>query len=518
MNEKQWGNSKIALNLSASFINLSVSLIIGFFLTPYLVRKISGEAYGFLGLSNDFVGYAAIATIALNSVAGRFVSISVHRGKIKDANEYLSAVFVSNFALVALMLPLAIAFIYRIDLVFRIPQQLVMDVKMLFLLSFLNFGISMVGVVYSVAAYVANKYYISNLVSACSSIIKIGAIFSLLLLFPAKIAFVAASAVAASMFALIANIYFTHKMFPTFAIKFKYFSLPKIKKLISSGGWNVVTRLSLIMSDGLDLVMVNEWIGSYAMGQYAIAKTIVNVMSMYISSITNIFGPQLTILYAVNDKDGIVSEIKKNMKISAFLSNLPFCFLVVFGDIFYSLWVPNQNTRTIQILTLLCSQAIVVSGATTVLYNVFLITNNLKIPSMVWLGISLFDVLMVFLLVKYGHLGVYAIAGVSTSVGVIVLLTFVPMYACRCLGVKILTFHPFLVRFVVVNLIIAGCMLGIRSVSNYSKTWVWLFAFGICTGLLGIIVNYLMLFDSKDRNYFNQWLMAKISQRRHQYE
>ena len=48
------------LNLSAQLAVLLSNLIINFILTPYVVNKLGEEAYGFIGLINNFVSYITV--------------------------------------------------------------------------------------------------------------------------------------------------------------------------------------------------------------------------------------------------------------------------------------------------------------------------------------------------------------------------------------------------------------------------------------------------------------------------
>lgn len=41
-----------------------------------------------MSLGNNVINYITILTVALNSVAGRFITIEYHQGKKKEANEY----------------------------------------------------------------------------------------------------------------------------------------------------------------------------------------------------------------------------------------------------------------------------------------------------------------------------------------------------------------------------------------------------------------------------------------------
>ena len=73
------GNRQIAVNMVATILSYGISLGISFFLTPYIVSRLGAAAYGFLGLSNNIIGYTSLITVALNSMAGRFVSIHYHK-------------------------------------------------------------------------------------------------------------------------------------------------------------------------------------------------------------------------------------------------------------------------------------------------------------------------------------------------------------------------------------------------------------------------------------------------------
>ncbi len=68
---------QMSINIIASIVSFAVTIGINFFLTPYLVKELGSDAYGFIGLANNFVQYGTIITMALNSISGRFISISI---------------------------------------------------------------------------------------------------------------------------------------------------------------------------------------------------------------------------------------------------------------------------------------------------------------------------------------------------------------------------------------------------------------------------------------------------------
>lgn len=75
------------------------------------------------------------------------------------------------------------------------------------------------------------------------------------------------------------------------------------------------------------------------------------------------------------------------------------------------LWVPNQDVNLIYSLLVVIMMSLLVSGVTTSLNNVFLVTNRLKVNSIFWLIISFTNVLLVFIFLNTTSLGIYAVAG-----------------------------------------------------------------------------------------------------------
>ena len=87
MSEKK----QTVVNLIAKIISYGATLLISFFLTPYLVEKLGKEAYSFYPIANNFVNYMGVITIALNSMASRFITIHLKSGLIHILYQYCTA-------------------------------------------------------------------------------------------------------------------------------------------------------------------------------------------------------------------------------------------------------------------------------------------------------------------------------------------------------------------------------------------------------------------------------------------
>ena len=152
---------------------------------------------------------------------------------------------------------------------------------------------------------------------------------------------------------LISHMYFKNKLLPELRVKRVYFDFACIKELISSGIWNSVTKLSAILSSGLDLLITNILVNGVAMGILNLSKTVSNLVLSLFGMLSSIFAPQLTIAYANNNLDEMKKQLISSVKLLGLFSSIPIAILIGFGKSFYKLWVPTEDENLLYILTVI---------------------------------------------------------------------------------------------------------------------------------------------------------------------
>ena len=128
---------RLLMTILTSGIATILSFLISFILTPYITNKLGVEAYGFVTLAKNFTQYATIITIALNSYAARYITVSYHNNDMEKAQEYISSVYYGDVAISAVIMIVAGGFILFLDRILNISLELVISVKLLFLFVFL---------------------------------------------------------------------------------------------------------------------------------------------------------------------------------------------------------------------------------------------------------------------------------------------------------------------------------------------------------------------------------------------
>ena len=258
MNNKLLTKTFIA-NIAAFLTNS----LIGIFMTPYIVNNVGAEAYGFVTLANNFTNYAQILMVALNSMAGRYITIAIHRGDNEGASRYFNSVLAANIAMTAVLLIPAVLVVFFFDSIVNISNYIVRDVKFLFFTVFISFFLSILGTAFSCSTFAANRRDLEATRRLESYLIKAFVILLTFSIFNPHIYFWGIAMLCMSIYTFITNIIYTKKLTPMLRINKNHCHKENIFTLLKSGVWNSVEKLSLTLSQGLSPLLANLFIGIF---------------------------------------------------------------------------------------------------------------------------------------------------------------------------------------------------------------------------------------------------------------
>ena len=268
---------RLLMTILTSGIATILSFLISFILTPYITNKLGVEAYGFVTLAKNFTQYATIITIALNSYAARYITVSYHNNDMEKAQEYISSVYYGDVAISAVIMIVAGGFILFLDRILNVSLELVISVKLLFL----GFVLTTVGTSYTAAAYIKNRLDIVGIFRSLSYIFEVLFYVVVFAFFTPEVWQVGVAICIAQLVIFGGNYYIYKKYTPELKIRRKSVSFNAIKKLVVNGIWNSINSLGNTLNSGLDLIVTNLWLSDLAMGQIAITKTISSIFMSF---------------------------------------------------------------------------------------------------------------------------------------------------------------------------------------------------------------------------------------------
>ena len=492
---------RFAINGFAQVFAFLVSIGITFFLTPYIVGKLGAAAYGFVGLASNFVSYIQIITIALNSMAGRFITISVHQNKIDEACKYFSSVFFSNIILIGIISIISIVVLYRLEYFVVIPNELLYDVKILFGCIFLNFFISLIFNVYNVSTFIRNRLDLSSTRTIIANALKALLLVGLFYFLDPAVWYIGLATVISTIYTIGTNIMFKRRLTPELQISFKYFDIKSIKELLSAGVWNIVSKFNNILCTGFNLLLANLFIGPGPMGILSITRRIPELTLSLYERINAIFAPPWTKLYAEGNQEDLHKSIIASLRFFGIISTIPTAFILVFSDHFYQMWMPSQDAKLLYMLTVAACFDLPIAMPLQPIYNIYPITNKIRANSLFGLGLCSLNFVVVLIGLnmtegEFTHLMI--IAGTSTVFSVLKALTFLPLYGAHCIKISVRLLYACTLRSVIAFIILIIPLFLIKEQITH-VSWLSTSLCGAACCIFGGIIGYAIILDKASK-------------------
>ena len=504
---------KTMINVVCSMLVLVTNVLVSFFLSPYIVKNIGVEANGFITLANNFITYAQLIATALNSMAARYISIAYTKKDYKKANMYYNSVFWGNLIIVAILIVPAVVALWKLETFVNIPNNILLDVKMLFSFVFLNFFITTGFPNWDCGTFVTNRLDRTYIPQMITSILKCIILFICFTFFIPRVYYVGLATTIVTIILLICNGVNTKQLTPELHINFYpkkiLCSAKALKNLILSGIWNAISQVGNILLTGVDLIVSNIFLGATSMGLISLTKTIPNYMDQLASSLTSAFTPEITINYANEDKEKMLRDINRSMKLSSIITTIPIAILIVLGAEFFNLWVPSQDSKLLQILSILASFKFIFTGGIQILYNVFPTVNKVKENAISQIITGIASIVLTILLIKLTPYGIYAVAGISSLCAVIKNLVYIIPVCAKYLDLPWYTFYKQVLNTCLSSILIIAAGFFIKQFFNI-KNWIVLFEVGIIIAVVGLTRNNFLTLNKSERLYLIKKIKNKV--------
>lgn len=496
------GKSKTLINMIARMLYVLVAFIATFLISRIVIDKSGSELYGFFSLSNDFVNYALIISVALNSMAGRFITVSYYNQETEEVNKYFNSVFFANIILAIIMAVPLFVIDFNLDKVINIPNERITEIKLLFLIMFINYLLTISSSVFSVPTFIKNRVDLDSYRAIESNIIRVILCILLYKLFVPNIIYIGIATLISTLYVFIINIYYVKKLTPEIKIfNHHYFNIDKVRAVVSSGIWNSITRIGAIFLNGFDLLIANKMLSSSAMGILSVSKTLPKYLLTSISSFTSVFSPRITIEYAKKNKMEMIKQINYSMKICGLISNAASVILIVLGKHIYSLWMPGQDPEALQILSVIAIIGHIVLMPLEPIWSVITATNRVRISSIYLIIESIITLSTVFILlprVPEGMWQLAVIAGISSISEIFRGLVFLPIFGAKCIGVGKGTFYPSLLRSLLA-FIVSTVMCYFLCYFVKLNGWLGLGLYSVLVLAISLVTSYVVVLSKGEK-------------------
>lgn len=488
----------LVVSIAANLVSVVVSLGISFLLTPYLIDTAGKEAYSFFPLANNFVSYMSIITLALNSMASRFITISLVQKDVDKAHRYFSSVFFSNVLLSAILLLPCLVITVFIDHFLNIPTELVGDVRMLFGLVFASMIVNLIFSVYDVSTFATNRMDLRGGKDILQNVLRAALLILLYRFCAASVVYLGIAALFTMLFNGVMQYFFTRKLLPDYRVRLAEFDKTAVKEILSSGVWNSINSIGSILLQSVSLLIANIMIGAAEAADLSIVQTLSNLMTTVICAIYGVLLSRISLVYAQGNTDATVEEVRFSQKILGLISTTPGVLIIIFGKAFYSLWVPDIDAGYLQVLSIANIIPVLIHSSMWTVYGLNVTNNKLKQPALVLILTGAVSAVLSIILIQLFDMGILALPVASAVCNVLFYVVYLPAYAAKEMGVRPFTFYPHMGRslvFCAVMILLLYPLVDRLAIGS----WVAFFGYGAVAGCIGLVLYVLICFTKKDR-------------------
>lgn len=447
-------SNKLFKNLIINIISYGITIAVSFWLTPFLIRNIGKEMYSFYGISNNFVDYITIISIALNSMASKYIAVEYTKGNLKKARAYFTSIFFSNVILCVFLVPVLSTIVLFINRILSVPSERLYEVQLLFGFVFVSMIVRYISSVFGSVLFTTNRMDIKAYIDIIKVLLRIALYIILFRVFKPSVFYLGIVLLVIELFNSIINIYFKDKMLAEIVIKKEYLDLKLIYFTLKIGIWNSINQLGDLLLSSSDLLICNMALGVSAGGDISITKTLINLLSGAITAVNAVFMPKITNTYAKGNKGELCLEVQLSQRILSSMIIPLVIVLIVFSKDFYNLWVPGNDIKLLSILSTIDMARMIVISIMWPVTNLNIVLDKVKIPSILVIAMGIANIFSMLFFIKFLNYGILVIPMTTLVLTILYYGIFVPLYSSSILNISSKTFYKYIPESVVKIIIV----------------------------------------------------------------
>lgn len=175
------GNTRrFALNAAMNWLATAVSMVVPFFLTPFVIGHLGSLQYGIWIVSVSTVSYLALLDLGMRSAVIRFVARAQAQGLVHDASEIIgSALWLRSLAAAAVVL-LSVVLSLAAPHLFRIPAEQMHAAAVTVLLCAIGVAVTLIAGVFSAVLSAINRFDLLSVLSMGQTVLRAAGVLLLL--------------------------------------------------------------------------------------------------------------------------------------------------------------------------------------------------------------------------------------------------------------------------------------------------------------------------------------------------
>jgi O-antigen/teichoic acid export membrane protein len=428
--------SEIIKNVGSSWFALGVNVVVGIFLSPYILHRLGDEAFGLWILIFSATGYYGLFDLGIRSSIVRYIAKYSATEEYDELNRLVNTAMFSYSGIGVVAMCITLIAAYYVDSIFRIPADFVVTARWLLLMVGTSVSLGFPLGVFSGILEGLQRFYLLNFTSISSTLIR-ASLIVVALRNGRGLLTVALITVSLPLLNQFVNAAAVFRHLPL-RLGTQYVNRSSLRRIASYSGTTFLIIVAGRLRFKSDALVIGTFVSAAAVTYFTIGSRLVDYSSEVVSSLAQLFVPMSSQSQAKGDMDGLRKILVVGNRACAFIIFPITAILTVLGKSVIEAWVGPKYVATsypvmlvlLYPMTLMLAQS--ASGRT--------LWGMAKHRTWAWVVLAEGAanlILSVILVRPYGIMG----DAIGTAIPLTCsMILFLPHHLCRLLGIKLKTY------------------------------------------------------------------------------
>ena len=340
----KFNKGQILRNVGSSWFALGVNVMVGIFLSPYILHRLGDEAFGLWILIFSFTGYYGLFDLGIRSSIVRYVAKYSATDDQDELNRLVNTAMFSYSAIGLVAMALTLLATYYVNSVFRIPTEFVVTARWLLLMVGICVSLGFPLGVFSGILEGLQRFYLLNFTSISSTLVR--ALLIVLALQHGRglltVAFITVS------LPLVNSLVNAAAALRHLRLQFgaRYVNWSSLRSIASYSGTTFLIIVAGRLRFKTDAVVIGSFVSASAITYFTIGSRLVDYASEVVSSLAQIFVPMSSQSDAKGDIEGLRKILIVGNRACAFIIFPITAVLTILGKSLIEAWVGPKYVAT----------------------------------------------------------------------------------------------------------------------------------------------------------------------------
>ena len=386
-------------------------MVISLYTSRVILKALGIEDYGIYNIVGGFVSMFSMISTSLAGAISRFITFSLAKDSSERIKEVFSTSIIIQIALCILLLIIAETVgIWFINNKMIIPTDRLFATNWVFQISVLTTMIQLISIPYNGLIIAHEKMSAFAFIGMYEGIIKL--LIAFIIPFSTSDSLIMYAVLMCILSVSVRLLYgfYCKKHFAETKFKFVW-DKALLRQMFGFAGWNFIgTTSGVLRSQGIN-ILINLFCGPAVNAARGIAMQVNNAVSGFSSNFTTAVRPQITKLYAVNNKAEYENLVIKSTKFTFYILMILCIPLILESDFIIHKWLVEVPEYTIEFVCVILLLTMVDSFSTS-LVTLLLATGKIKKYQILVGGIQLLNFPLAYVLLKLGFNPVSTVSSV----------------------------------------------------------------------------------------------------------